>query len=436
MREIYALLFFIIVGSIALWRLYKDKDIFSPIVMLCLLAMVRYLPGILYMKGNRFIAINDESAFYCFLYETIAVVCTAFGYMIYKGTHHSTHYYVTYKSLIPIKVVVPILYAIGFTGGIMFLNRSGGVFLLLQGVTGIEAGDGNGYIQALMYLMVTAMVVYLHERHEKKLRTINLTLILMFCGYAAFYVVLTGRSPVLEAMMILVMVYHYDVRRIRLFDFFKPKAIAIILLCALFIVIMPMFRSSVGYTNFSLSRAVMDGFENIANVFEELSYTGRDAFVYMNYNFSNYWYGANIINLLCAPLPSRVFTWKPPVDDGMYLANAAIGYFVKPPATNLPWYNSFPLSTPSGLYINFGIIGLIVGTIILGWLYGKIYSMLKQTDFDIVLIIFYQLVIYQLEFSSLSIVQTLVQLLVPVIFLKIFSGWRLHRTSNVKMYSQ
>ena len=188
---------------------------------------------------------------------------------------------------------------------------------------------------------------------------------------------------------------------------------------------MPGFRSEEGFSNFSVVGTFQKGWNHISDVFVELSYTSRDAFVYDNYDTANFWYGANMKNLLLSPIPKVWAPWKPPVDDGMYLANAVIGYAVKPPAVDLPWNNSYPLSTPAGLFINFGVLGLIFGSVLLGWLYGWVFKILKDSGYDIIMIIIYQLIIYQFEISSLSIVQTLTPMVLLVLSTWMFFGWHI-----------
>lgn len=425
MRDLYAILFFILCTVIMIYYLSKEKDIFSPMVMFPFLALAHYLPGIAYIEEHLFITIDDNAALIVFLHESFAILCTVIGYFFYQHTIHKKKYYVDYGKNISLKWIVFAFYSIGFLFGILYLRSAGGWNLIIKGTRGVDAGNGRSYIRAMMFLMVIAMCLYMHYRKERHLMIINPILVCMYLGYCMFYIILTSRSPVLEALMILIMIYHYDNKRLRFRDIFRPRNITLAVIGAIFIVVIPVFRAETGFSDFSFVNTVQSGLKSITNIFVELSYTSRDSFVYKNYNLSNYWYGSNIINLLSAPLPSTIFKWKPPVDDGMYLANAVMGHFIKPPSKNLPWNNSFPLSTPAGLYINFGFVGLMFGSILLGWLYGKAYSILRDTDYDINVIIIYQLIIYQLEFSSLSIQQTLTPLVTLVVFMKLFSGWKL-----------
>lgn len=404
----------------------KEKEIFSPMVMFCLLAIIHYVPGIMYIENYFFISINESMAFIVFIYESLAVICTTIGYSLYHKTttNNNIDCKVVYINDFSLHTIGIILYIIGFVAGVIYLRVNGGISFLISGIKNVKAGNGNSYIRALMFLMVLGMCLILEYRTKKGLKPISFEIITLFIIYAFFFIIQTSRSPVLEAVMILMMASHYCGNRISLIKLLRPKNILIILIAVLYIVIMPTLRTTNGFTDFSLAKALSDGINNIGKVFDELCYTGRDGFIYQNYDFEKRWHGGNIINLVLAPIPSAIFKGKPPVDDGMYLANAATGNYIKPPSSDLPWYNSWPLSTPGGLFINFGLIGIIIGSIALGYFYGTIYNKLKKHNYDVVNVIFYQLVIYQLEFSSLSIVQTLTPAVIVYVSITILGGRR------------
>lgn len=430
MRLFYALVFGITMLMIAIYQYKKTKDIISPMVFYSLLTAVRYVPGFLYIEENLFITIDSSMVRRVFIYEMIAVTCTLLGYSFWNKVKKKYTYEVEYSNKFTLELCGAVLYAIGAIFGVIYLYRAGGIGRILSGIKGLNPGNGNSYFRALIFLMVVGICFVIKGRHDKGKKQNYLLIVFLYLGYALIFVIQTSRSPVLEALMIIIMVYHYNVRRINIIDMIKPKYIPVFLLAVLFVIAMPMIRTKSGFKNVTVSEVASETSENVSKIFDEFCYVGKDGFIYENYTEDNYWYGSNAINLICAPIPSRLISWKPPVDDGMYLANAVVGYQVKPPAMidDLPWYNSYPMSTPGGMYINFGLLGLIVGSLIMGILYSKIYSSLKEKDYDVVSIVCYQAIVYQLELTSLSIVQTLTPMVVTILFARLFCG------RKVRMY--
>ena len=419
MRIFLSIVFFLIVFCIALYFFNKEKDIFSPMIVYCFLVSVHYLPGLLYIEKCTYVEITEKMVLLVFFYEIIAVLCTVIGYCIFKRSNHQViGYEIIYRNKIPMHLLAIVLYLLGFIAGVVYLMINGGISIILSGIKGIHAGNGNSYIRALMFLMVLGMCLYISDRAKRGLKTISVELIVMYLFYSFFFVVQTSRSPVLEALMILIMTYHYCVKKIKIKNIIRPRNLLILYICIIFIVIMPSFRTTKGFSEFVFSDALKNGTRSANKVFDELCYTARDGFIYQNYSFVERWHGKNIVNLFLAPIPSALYSRKPPVDDGMYLANAMVGYFIKPPQGNLPWYNSVPLTTSGGLYIDFGLLGIIIGSIIFGYIYGIIYDRLVKSNYDVINVIYYQLIIYQLEFSSLSIVQTLTPAVLILIVMK------------------
>ena len=435
MRIVLTTIFSIMLLVIILSQYRRTKDILSPMVFYCLLVALRYIPGLLFFDRHMGIEINNDIVYKVFIFQTVSVIMVLIGYSIsqrvrIKGLRHRETVEsctVMYNYRIPLEVCGYILFVIGAIFGVLFLQRSGGLQFILSSIKGINAGNGNSYIRALTFLMVVGICLVMKGRHDTHKWAISVAVVLMYLFYAFIFVVQTSRSPVLEALMIIAMVYHYDIKRLHFSDIFRPKYIALALIVAIFVMAMPMLRTSSGFHGVSILEILDSSAKSLSQIFEEFSYVARDGFIYNNYYGDRYWYGANLINLCLAPIPSTMIGWKPPVDDGIYLANAVHGHFVKPPATldYLPWYNSFPMSTPGGMYINFGIIGLIIGSIFIGYLYGKTYERLIRNGYDVVTVIVYQLVIYQLELTSLSIVQTLTPIVVVLVFTRFLCGRRI-----------
>jgi len=119
------------------------------------------------------------------------------------------------------------------------------------------------------------------------------------------------------------------------------------------------------------------------------------------------WLGKSFIGLVTAIIPSSLYTGKPPVDDGTYLYSICQGRTnIVPPMSfgNLDG-SSYPLETFGSMYANFGIVGLFVGMIVLGGIYGYAYRKIKKNSYDLFSVVIYTQIIFTFQLSTLRIFQ-------------------------------
>ena len=98
---------------------------------------------------------------------------------------------------------------------------------------------------------------------------------------------------------------------------------------------------------------------------------------------------------------------KPPVDDGMYLysiANGRDGLLPPMPVHELDG-SSWPLETVGAMYANFGSLGVLIGMWLVGIIIGSVYNKMIKTNYSFLFVIFYTLMLFTFELSSLRIVQ-------------------------------
>jgi oligosaccharide repeat unit polymerase len=315
------------------------------------------------------------------------------------------------------------LYTIGFVAMIWFVISSGGISYVLTH-TQTNYAAGRSYLWNLNQLMVLGMLCMWGTARKPN----PLVLIGGFGLYSLIMIIFTKRAPILETLLLLMMTRNYRAKRYRVSDFLRPRRLAVGLLIALLIVALPSLRNPSGfYTYSSLSEALRQTWNKIGAVFREYSFVSRDAFVYANYNISNMYYGRTLLNLITAPLPSRVFSWKPPVDDGVYLANFMRGDYVSPPSKNLPFLSSVPFSSQGSLYANFGVVGMVVGSILMGIMYEHFYKMVKDTGSHIFAILVYYVIIHKFAFSSKNVTQSLAMLIPAVLVFKALAALKLTR---------
>lgn len=418
MRIIYGLILTIVLSTIFIISYKKNKDLFSPMCLFSFFQFLRYVPNIMITDYEHWFYLNNENTFKLMIIELVVIFSTLMGYLFYnRHFGNKKGKYRPNKADRPISILfIIIIYLVGLSSRILVIQKSGGISYILNNVGNAYIGmsSGSGYIMALSNLMIISMLMLLYKISFKKSRLNVIILITMICIYAATYIVFTSRSPIMELIMILAFGYNYLIKRYKVSDLLKLRylIIASILMCL--IVVLPIIRdSSNGFSN-SNEKVSSIIKENIYELFDEFSNVGRDAFVYDHFNINNFWFGRSYLNLLVAPIPSSIYENKPPLDDGIYLNQLLHGYEVNPNdgRKDLVFKYSIPFSTQGAMYANFGILGVSMATILMGMLYAKIYKKLNENkNKNIFIIIVYQLVIYQLELSTLSITQTLIPLI-------------------------
>lgn len=404
----------------------RNRDLFSPLCIFSLLQGLRYVPDMMTSSVHYSISGIEKEYFRVFGIELLVLTFVLFGYYSVKW-NYNYEYKVTYKgkdknvanmsNILMWGGAVATIIGLIFT--YLFIKRVGGLAYVLTHSKDMAYNNGVAYISSLRFLVVFGTLLFMASK-----KRIGIAFgIISFIVYCMSFLIFTSRSPVFEAVLILLMFINYAYSKYRIRDFFKPRYLVFFASAVFIIALLPQIRDSGGFTsNYTYESKMGSVFGTFLNQF---SYTGRDAFAYSHFGLDNFWYGRNFINVICAPLPSAIFSWKPPVDDGMYLCNLMRGYNVVPPSNVFPIYNSIPFSTQSSMYANFGIVGVIVGSIIIGRLYAKAYMRIKDIGGDPLMVVVYFAIVYQLELSSLSIVQTLIPVVLGFVFFKVMFGWRI-----------
>lgn len=419
MRIIYGVIILVILIFIIINSYKKTKDIFSPLCLFSFLQFLKYVPHMFFTNVESFVNLDAESLFMTFIVEVFFVLTVFVFYNVFKDTKKT--FSKKTKIDIPFYLIVAI-FIIGFLSRIYILNQLGGIVYIINNMGRAYhelTNIGNGYITNLGYLMTIAIVMCVYKfSFTNQKRYFIISIIFTFVGMFT-YLVYSSRSPALEMLMVMIIAYHYFVKKISLKSIFKPVNLFIIVIVLSIIVILPSFRqetlgnSSIDYGNFSFNFNLFNIFEEVAN---EFSVVGRDTFVYNYFNMDNFWFGANYFNLLVALVPSSIYTNKPCIDDGNYLCNLIYGYSCGPNdgRDDLTVKYSMPFSSQSISYANFGILGVFIGAIILGYLYKKVYSNLlhNPTVFSVIL---YQLIVYQFELTTLGIMQAIIPLVLCVV---------------------
>jgi len=181
-------------------------------------------------------------------------------------------------------------------------------------------------------------------------------------------------------------------------------------------------RDAGGVSNFSQDSTTSDTQNPIVGILSNLSYVPQYTYIVNNYSAENYWYGASIKDLAISFIPSQIVPDKPPVDDGVYIRNNAAGKDYTP---STPFAKMIPTGWPPqtlGIgWVNFGLVGVIILSYLLGVFY-KIFAnwLINSTYLWVKFIGVYSLLNFHI--SVLRIVQFITILLVTLIiyYLSIF----------------
>ncbi len=423
MRVYLGILLAVVLIILFVYIYIKYKDVFHPLAFFAILQFLRYVPFMISGESDTNVLIDDQGVGLLFVMEMITIGCVIFGYSLVKTNknQHSRPLSIYCEKSNNITLGYS-LFVIGMIGRLYFVVKTGGFSYIFSNIQLKQTlVSGEGYLLALGYLMTFGICILISEysKNVKFKASQILIIFIMIIINVILLGVMSDRAPVLISLMMIVMAYHYKVKRIKLSSLFKPKVILLCVLLILFVVAMPLLRNSEGFDKYgSISNLLKSAIGNLESAPRWFSFVGRDIFVYENFNLDNFWFGKNILNFICSPLPRSIFPWKPPVDEGIYLANMVAGFNIQPPSNIYPINNSYPFSNQGIFYANFGLIGLIIGGIMIGAMYKYTYNILKSKKFNIVLIIISQVIIYKWSFTSHDMVGSLsliVYLVLPLI---------------------
>lgn len=430
MRITYAVVLGTLLVIVFLISYKKEKDLLSPLCFASMMMFIRYVPNMGSKPYENFSHLTEGNIAKLFWVEIISLAALTIGYTV--GTHTRITIrsdirrrdQVTLANSSDSKInpfIIFLLFFLGMIARLRVIAMSGGIRYITNNaaVAYISLSNGTGFLSmfsnfAIVAVMMELSLVLQDYRAEniaafKKKRII---LVLMMVVYSLTFLIFTSRSPIFELLLFVLFGINYLWRRLQIKDFLSPRILVVIIASLALIVILPMLRQgqSLGFNKNT----------NIfSSIFDEFSYVGRDTYVYDHFNSSNFWHGGNYKGLITAFIPYHFYPDKPPVDDGIYLANIMYGHWVSPPVPrdDLVISYSIPFSTAGILFANFGTIGVFFGELMLGIIYAKVYRKLNAKK-NVLWIIIFQLVVYQLELSTLSIIQTLIPLLIAVFVYK------------------
>jgi hypothetical protein len=281
--------------------------------------------------------------------------------------------------------------AIAVTGGLglaaylYFLTRIGGLANLWKAMyTRTLVTAGTGYLSTAYILLLTFAALLLTYSLRSRMTWARRALVAGgILGVATILASTGGRSGAVTLIVFALMVTHYSIRRFR--RIVTPWTVALGVVLFLFILVMPLFRTSSAYDRYAGNPGLVarDAFDGVARLAPQLSPADR-GMVIVGY-FSDparLWWGASYLDLLSAPIPRTLMPEKPPVDEGVYLTAIMAGNEVRPslPARQLP-----VTSQPMGhwiMYMNFGLPGYLLGMLLAGCVVGAAYRYMHRTGYS------------------------------------------------------
>lgn len=362
---------------------------------------------------------NDFNFLKYTLLQTLCYYLVIFGTKVtIKNLNNEkkiTSDYYNKESLSTYRTIGIVLWILGLIFFLISISKVGGVIYFFTNLQSrIFLMKKMSFTKRFIPLVQYGMLLFLYSRknERKKLSIGNL-----------FFIVLTGiisglggRKALILLFIQSIIIQHYCVRKINFKNLFRLRNILLLLLMYIYFILMSSLRDP---TNMDLFIRNPINYIATSN-FEVLSIIGYESYVpfyisLMNYFKSNsLWFGRTFYVLLIALIPSSIYPLKPPIDDGAYLYSICLGRTdINPP---MPFSeldgSSFPLETFGSMYANFGLIGLFVGMIILGMIYGHYYRKIENNNFNLYHLYVYTIVMFEFQLSTLRIFQFIAKIVI------------------------
>ena len=389
----------------------KTHDFLHPIVIFLFLEFIRYVPGLLILEQESSVKFTTTGSFKVFVFEIIYILFALFG------MNFANRLNVKSKNIIYDMPTFNILvmFLIGFISKIVVISKLGGLSFVLSSPQLAYQMQSHGFgIYTILYKFMQLGIIAMCEKavlHKDRKRYVFYSIVMTLI-YMLSFLIYTNRTPAFIMLLIVFFIINFEVHRFNIERLFNWKVLIIFLIILFgskYAAERRTYRSDNVSSNF------------VYELIKELSYDGRDMFVYNYFGNHDKWLGKGYLNVVPSITPG--VREKPSTDDGIYLVNLIRGYSINPnenynylPTTT----GSVPFSTPGYMYANFGIFGIIIGGFIIGIINMLFYKyMLRNLNaFNVAL---YFIIIYQFGLSTGKLVPAVISILFIIIFKKIFS---------------
>lgn len=279
------------------------------------------------------------------------------------------------------------LYVLGVIVFLLFLNKVGGRLTSWPQYSLNSKTAGLGYLQTGYNLLTMLGVFLVYAAAASKRQWLILSVFVI--GAVFMLTALGQRTPVATMAFALLLIHHYKVKKIR--NIFSIKIAVLVVLMLSFLFLFLQVRDGFRTANGTSMESMVQKDKFAVEVVQRLGIIERQVVVIGYFNEHDLWYGGLYESLLHAYKPRSSYPDKPPIDTGVYINTIASGYVIHPP---VPFNNLNPTSWPDGYlagYMSFGIIGLILISVISGLVFGFFYRLVLLSNFATGPIIFYGL---------------------------------------------
>ncbi|KAA6314588.1 hypothetical protein EZS27_034820, partial [termite gut metagenome] len=146
-------------------------------------------------------------------------------------------------------------------------------------------------------------------------------------------------------------------------------------------------------------------------------YVNIQLYILDHFNWDNMWYGKSYVDLFYSWIPRSIFIDKPPIDEGIYIANLYLGDSFQPttPAHSMVFY-SWPPGTMGIGYINFHIIGIVLAYFILGRIQKIIQLIFIEMNYAPFILFLYTFIVIKFQLTNFYIFSAINYILLLIVF--------------------
>lgn len=409
---------FLLLYIVILWRpvFKKNKDWFSPPVMFAITMSFYTLPdlfdilinGMANYAGTLPFKLNDPNYAIIRFIILQVVFILMYQYAFSKSTkslnEEVNNSVKLQTSKIDLFVSIALL-SICVIATVNFVTSYGGISTILSSFTNrSQLHDDMPFILRITPALLTFASAFLlrlictDTKHHY-----FLLLMLFFSGFITTTIG-GGRSQFVVFILELLCYYNYWKKPINLLSI---KLWPIYLGLAAFIAIFQLLRLN-DITTLSFNSMVGDS----DSLFNSMAYVKTQLLIQSYFENNDFWYGKIFLFVIYIFIPRAIFPAKPNIDEGVYIYNMTFGgkNLLSDHATS---FNSWPPFSIGEGYANFGILGVILFGILLGYIHGFAYKKMKQNRFDVFVMIVYVFIILKFQIT-LFYLANLAYLLVEV----------------------
>ena len=406
-----SLILVIIIFPIFFGLARKNLDLFEPSVLFMLGVFMGFLiPAFLILnnpdiKGQYQIdyLITQTNFIMGIKYSLLSFTFFTIGYYFFRGKISFEERSASTFSKKRFKLIFSIFIIMYLLGKII-------VFIVLgdQEARGLEYEFGFGIFQPFtdlsIFLLITWLVFFVFTKQIKG--NFILTFVMVVVFFSSFSI--TSRGGVLGIALAIFAVINYNYFRLKLWHGFFLLSMAMIPILA------------IGLSRYDVENTAIDIYVNFISVAYLATFSGLESMIIISEQIPEYmdFYNGNLIlgAFILPFFPRIIFTFKPEV----YGYNLFWEDYI---SASTQGKSEYFLSLPGHFFADFGWIGIIVGSFIIGLIYAKIYRVFRMHMHNKGIICLYALACVTIFFQTPLVMPTSMVLLrtflLPAIFIYI-----------------